>query len=69
MAEIENKIGSGLIEELIQVAEGELKLVDVMVQSKAYVLLSLYIFLWLPARIVIANIYVFLDGRTLRKLR
>lgn len=35
VAEIENKIGSGLIEELIQVAEGELKLVDVMVQSKA----------------------------------
>ena len=33
--ELENKIGSGLIEEVIQVAEGELKLVDTMVQAKA----------------------------------
>lgn len=33
--ELENKIGAGLIEEVIQVAEGELKLVDTMVQSKA----------------------------------
>ncbi len=31
---IENKIGGGLIEEVIQVAEGELKLVDVMLKSK-----------------------------------
>lgn len=35
--EVENKIGAGLIEEVIQVAEGELKLTDVMLQSKAYV--------------------------------
>ncbi|KAE8452615.1 hypothetical protein EG329_013874 [Mollisiaceae sp. DMI_Dod_QoI] len=34
--EIENKIGAGLIEEVIQVAEGELKLVDVMLKSKAW---------------------------------
>jgi hypothetical protein len=34
IAEIENKIGAGLIEEVIQVAEGELKLVDAMTQSK-----------------------------------
>lgn len=33
--ELENKIGAGLIEEVIQVAEGELKLIDTMVQSKA----------------------------------
>jgi NADH dehydrogenase (ubiquinone) 1 alpha subcomplex subunit 5 len=32
--ELENKIGGGLIEEVVQVAEGELKLVDVMEQSK-----------------------------------
>ncbi len=31
---LENKIGAGLIEEVIQVAEGELKLVDTMVQAK-----------------------------------
>lgn len=32
--EIETKIGAGLIEEVIQVAEGELKLVDTMIQGK-----------------------------------
>jgi NADH dehydrogenase (ubiquinone) 1 alpha subcomplex subunit 5 len=32
---VENKIGAGLIEEVIVVAEGELKLVDVMLKSKA----------------------------------
>jgi len=31
---LEDKIGAGLIEEVIQVAEGELKLVDTMVQAK-----------------------------------
>ena len=34
IAELENQIGAGLIEEVIQVAEGELKLVDVMAKSK-----------------------------------
>lgn len=34
ISEIENKIGGGLIEEVIQVAEGELRLVDEMVKSK-----------------------------------
>lgn len=34
IAELENKIGAGLIEEVIQVAEGELKLVDTMIESK-----------------------------------
>lgn len=38
VSEIENKIGAGLIEEVIQVAEGELKLVDVLAKSKVYVL-------------------------------
>lgn len=33
--ELENKIGAGLIEEVIQVAEGELGLIDTIVQSKA----------------------------------
>jgi NADH dehydrogenase (ubiquinone) 1 alpha subcomplex subunit 5 len=37
IGEIENKIGAGLIEEVIQVAEGELKLADVLLQSKVYV--------------------------------
>lgn len=32
--EIENKIGAGLIEEVVQVAESELKLVDVMKEAK-----------------------------------
>ena len=39
ISDLETKIGAGLIEEVIQVAEGELKLVDVMIQSKSYVLL------------------------------
>jgi len=33
---IENKIEGGLIEEVIQVAQGELKLVDTMIESKAW---------------------------------
>jgi len=32
--EIENKIGAGLIEEILQVAEGELILVSEMAESK-----------------------------------
>lgn len=32
--ELENKIGAGLIEEVIQVAEGEMALVDTMVEAK-----------------------------------
>lgn len=31
---MENQIGAGLIEEVIEVAEGELKLVDIMLQAK-----------------------------------
>ena len=37
ISDAENHIGGGLIEEVIQVAEGELKLVDVMAESQAYV--------------------------------
>ncbi|KAA6414836.1 MAG: hypothetical protein FRX48_01586 [Lasallia pustulata] len=36
IAEMENQLGGGLIEEVIQVAEGELKLVDVMAESKVW---------------------------------
>ncbi|PSS25855.1 hypothetical protein M430DRAFT_64358 [Amorphotheca resinae ATCC 22711] len=36
IGEIENRIGAGLIEEVIQVAEGELKLADIMLQSKVW---------------------------------
>ncbi|KAL4797152.1 ETC complex I subunit conserved region-domain-containing protein [Aspergillus venezuelensis] len=36
VSEIENQIGAGLIEEVIQVAEGEMKLVDTLYQSKAW---------------------------------
>ncbi|KAE8351083.1 ETC complex I subunit conserved region-domain-containing protein [Aspergillus coremiiformis] len=36
IAEIEKQIGAGLLEEVIQVAEGELQLVDEMYQSKAW---------------------------------
>ena len=32
--DLESKLGAGLIEEVIQVAEGELKLVDTMIQGK-----------------------------------
>lgn len=32
--EVENKIGAGLIEEVVQVAQGELKLVDQMTDNK-----------------------------------
>lgn len=38
ISDAENQIGGGLIEEVIQVAEGELKLVDCMAESKVYVL-------------------------------
>ncbi|KAL2153098.1 hypothetical protein VTH82DRAFT_4253 [Thermothelomyces myriococcoides] len=34
--ELENKIGAGLIEEVIQVAEGELKLVDTMIEHRVW---------------------------------
>jgi len=34
ISELENRIGAGLIEEVIQVAEGEHKLVDAMVEAK-----------------------------------
>jgi hypothetical protein len=34
ISEVESQIGAGLIEEVIQVAEGEEKLVDEMVKSK-----------------------------------
>ena len=34
VSDLEQKIGAGLIEEVVSVAEGELKLVDVMVQAK-----------------------------------
>ncbi|KAI0432173.1 ETC complex I subunit conserved region-domain-containing protein [Xylaria sp. FL1042] len=34
--EIENKIGAGLIEEVVQMAESELKLVDVMYEAKVW---------------------------------
>jgi hypothetical protein len=32
--DLEEKIGAGLIEEVIQVAEGENKLVDIMVENR-----------------------------------
>ncbi len=37
ISDAETQIGAGLIEEVIQVAEGELKLVDTMIESKVYV--------------------------------
>ena len=37
IGDAETQIGGGLIEEVIQVAEGELKLVDTMLESKVYV--------------------------------
>lgn len=36
IAEMEARIGSGLIEEVVQVAEGELKLVDIMTQARPW---------------------------------
>lgn len=36
ISNIENQIGAGLIEEVIQVAEGELLLVDVMKKAQVY---------------------------------
>lgn len=36
ISELEHKIGAGLIEEVIQVAEGEHKLLDTMLQSKVW---------------------------------
>lgn len=40
IGEIENKIGAGLIEEVIEVAEAEFKLANLMLQSKMYVQIS-----------------------------
>lgn len=37
ISDAENQIGGGLIEEVIQVAEGELKLVETMAKSEVYV--------------------------------
>lgn len=37
IGEIEDKIGAGLIEEVIDVAQGELNLIDTMEQNKVYV--------------------------------
>lgn len=34
VSELENQIGAGLIEEVIQVAEGELTLIETMEQAK-----------------------------------
>lgn len=34
VSELETRIGAGLIEEVIQVAEGEHRLVDTLLQSK-----------------------------------
>jgi NADH dehydrogenase (ubiquinone) 1 alpha subcomplex subunit 5 len=40
ISSIEQEIGAGLIEEVIQVAEGERQLVDTLAEAKVYVLLS-----------------------------
>ena len=45
---MENQIGGGLIEEVIQVAEGELKLVGVMAQAKVYVFPVLWLCTFAP---------------------
>jgi len=50
ISDLETKIGAGLIEEVIQVAEGELKLVNTMVRAKVYVLL--YMLILVPANYV-----------------
>ncbi|KAL2040484.1 hypothetical protein N7G274_006927 [Stereocaulon virgatum] len=36
ISDVENQIGAGLIEEVIQVAEGELKLLDTMINAKVW---------------------------------
>jgi NADH dehydrogenase (ubiquinone) 1 alpha subcomplex subunit 5 len=36
ISDLESRLGAGLIEEVIQVAEGEHKLVDTMVQAKVW---------------------------------
>lgn len=38
ISDVENQIGAGLIEEVIQVAEGEMQLVDIMARAKMLVL-------------------------------
>ena len=47
ISDLETKIGAGLIEEVIQVAEGELKLVATMVRAKVYV--QLHVLILVPA--------------------
>lgn len=34
ISDLESRIGAGLIEEVIEVAEGEHKLVDIMIEAK-----------------------------------
>ena len=43
ISEAETRIGAGLIEEVIQVAEGEMKLIDTMMENKVYVSLKHFI--------------------------
>lgn len=43
--EIEQKIGAGLIEEVLQVAEGELILVDELLKYQVYVLMPVRVML------------------------
>ncbi|KAK0325823.1 hypothetical protein LTR82_003362 [Friedmanniomyces endolithicus] len=46
IVEIENAIGGGLIEEVIQVAEGESRLVETLAEHKVYGPQYLLVFLW-----------------------
>ena len=66
ISEAEEQIGGGLLEEVIQVAEGELKLVDTMLESRVYV--------WYPMRIElelfksrISSLMQCVDGRSLKR--
>lgn len=59
--EVENKIGAGLIEEVIKVAESELKLIDIMYKSKAYVYSRSHVYSLHDANII------YLAGRTWRR--
>lgn len=68
ISDAENQIGGGLIEEVIQVAEGELKLVETMAESKVYVLLPAALqppedIIYLPRRILTFNA----DGTSSKK--
>ena len=69
ISEMENQIGAGLIEEVIQVAEGELKLVDTMLESQVYVFCCSMLDTSLLSSWFDIGLTMHIDGRNWKKSR